>query len=222
MEKCIKGVLVAPLAERVKRLSREGALDRAALEKWLDPDDFALLDAPVLPGSWYPVAAQGRLLAVLRDVRGGGRDEYLVEMGRRAARDLQEAGTYHQFELAQRSGQAYLAQVASRSPDADPGARRAGAEAFFRRSARRVKTLYQLFYDFGKLEVAPLWRGDTVVGYEVQMLELDGYPEELRHTNTGFHEVLGAMLLNGPTSVTNERPAPDRILIRVERVKRER
>jgi hypothetical protein len=72
----------------------------------LTPEDLRILEEPVRPGSWYPVATEDRLLRPLLAKEGPGNVEYLIEAGRLSADRLIALGIYNQLkpENAQRLG----------------------------------------------------------------------------------------------------------------------
>ena len=100
-EPSIKGSGIKRAVEDVQRLLEEGRVDRDELEARLAPEDLALFDRKILDGAWYPNESHRRLTELLRDVEGGGRDEYVVQRGRETAERLLEAGFYRALRLAE-------------------------------------------------------------------------------------------------------------------------
>ena len=81
----IKGSVFVRAVEDILKLVSAGTLSRGELERRLPPTDVALVNQPVIPSSWYDVQAYGRLLELLKEVEGEGRNEYLRERGARSA-----------------------------------------------------------------------------------------------------------------------------------------
>src|SRR5262249_4976127 len=98
----IKGRIFATAHEDLHKLIAQGVLARAELARWLKPHDLPLVEQPVQASAWYDVAAYARLLVLLRDVEGGGSDDYLRRRGARSADLLLQAGLYAQLEYLTR------------------------------------------------------------------------------------------------------------------------
>jgi hypothetical protein len=139
---CVKGTVFGGAVEQVKKLLADGTLSREEAGRWLRPEDLELLDTPVLISAWYDVRAFTRLNELLRDVEGGGSDEFMRELGRESARRLLEAGLYSQLEYLQATR---LARATSP---------RERYEAFGR-DLKRLSTISGSIYNFGRWEVEP-------------------------------------------------------------------
>ena len=94
----IKGRFFETAAADVRRLFESGELASDRLARWLGPGDQALLGGPIEADAWYDIRVYARLLALLRDVEGGGRDDYLRERGSKNAERVLAAGLYSQLE----------------------------------------------------------------------------------------------------------------------------
>ena len=99
----IKGSVFSVVVEDVCKLVARGGLSVDELTRWLKPQDVDLLEQEIVLSEWYNVAIYTRMNELLRDVEGGGSNEYLRERGRRTARRLLESGLYQQFEYLQRT-----------------------------------------------------------------------------------------------------------------------
>ncbi|HXK25652.1 MAG TPA: hypothetical protein VMS55_23485 [Myxococcota bacterium] len=132
----IKGAVFAGVVEAVRKLLESGELTREQAARRLDPADLPLLDAPVSIAGWYPISAFNRMSELMRDLVGGGNNDYLRELGRESARRLIAAGLYSQFE--------YLHRITALK-EKDPKTR---SEAFAR-DLRRLTTMSGSIYNFG-------------------------------------------------------------------------
>jgi hypothetical protein len=197
----IKGSLFLRAAEDVLKLVSTGTLARQELKRWLQPADEALLEKPVTPSAWYDVQTYGRLLGILRDVNGRGRNEYLRERGARSAELLLEAGLYQQLEYLSRT------QAAQQT---DPKAR---AQAFGR-DLRLLTTLHGSILNFGRQVVKD--DPEHVDRYLLEFEDVAPIPETLCWTNDGFVNRM-AKQHGDPDLWHWERPVPDRIIFRMNR-----
>lgn len=99
----VKGTIFGVAVDDVIALVERRRVARAELSRWLRPEDLALLVERPLASGWYDVGAYARMSALLRDVVGGGSDEFLRQLGRRTARQLIASGHYGQLEYARRT-----------------------------------------------------------------------------------------------------------------------
>ena len=99
----IKGSVFAGVIEDVCRLVRRGGISLDELTRWLKPQDVDLLDEDIVLSDWYDISIYTRMNELLRDVEGGGSNEYLRRCGSRTARRLLESGLYQQLEYLQRT-----------------------------------------------------------------------------------------------------------------------
>jgi hypothetical protein len=95
---CIKGRFFETAAQDVHALFTSGELASDGMARWLGPADQSVLRRPVVAEAWYDIRVYARLLALLRDVLGGGCDDYLRERGSRNAERVLAAGLYTQLE----------------------------------------------------------------------------------------------------------------------------
>jgi hypothetical protein len=197
----IKGAIFIRAVEDTLKLLSAGTLARRELERWLRPSDVALLDNPINASGWYDVQAYGRLLDLLRDVEGKGKDEYLRERGARSAEVLRKAGLYQQMEYLSRT------QAAQKS---DPEARFLA----FGRDLRLITTIHRSIVNFGQQLVKddPEHRDRYIMEY----VDVAPFPESLCWSCDGFVNRI-AKPRDAPDLWKWERPVPDVIIFRMTR-----
>ena len=132
----VKGAVFAGVVEAVRKLLDSGELTREGASRWLQPADLPFLDAQVSIAGWYPIGVFDRMSLLMRDVVGGGNNDYLRNLGRESAKRLLAAGIYSQFE--------YLHRITALN-EKDPKTR---SEAFAR-DLRRLTTMSGAIYNFG-------------------------------------------------------------------------
>ncbi len=195
----IKGSLFIRAAEDVLKLVSAGTLARGELERWLRPTDVTLLHQPLIPSSWYDVQAYGRLLELLRDVEGEGKNEYLRERGARSAELLRKAGQYQQMEYLNRT------QAAQ---EKDPRAR----VLAFGRDLRLITTMFGSLLNFGRQQVKE--DPEHADRYVMEYVDVAPYPEGLCWTTDGFVNRISKPR-GEPDLWRWERPVPDVIVFRM-------
>jgi len=99
----IKGSIFAGVVDDVLRVIAQRKLSAEDLARWLEPQDVEMLDHEVGISEWFDITIYTRMSEMLRDVEGGGRNEYLRERGRQSAQRLLEAGLYQQLEYLHRT-----------------------------------------------------------------------------------------------------------------------
>ncbi len=197
----IKGSVFVRAVEDILKLLSAGTLSRAELQRRLPPTDLGLFDRPVIPSSWYDVQASGRLLELLKDVEGEGRNEYLRERGARSAEVLRKAGLYQQMEYLSRT------QAAQQT---DPQAR----VLAFGRDLRLLTTMHGSLLNFGR----QLVRDDPkhVGRYVMEYVDVAPYPEALCWTTDGFVNRMAQQ--HGEADLWRwERPVASLIVFRMTR-----
>jgi hypothetical protein len=96
----IKGSAFRSVAEDVKRLIDEGALEPSEVARQLSDKDRGFLDTEITPLAWCPIATYGRMLELLAREEGGADPiAYLKARGARAA-DVMLSGIYESFKAA--------------------------------------------------------------------------------------------------------------------------
>lgn len=187
-ERAIKGSLFQPVVAEAKRLVAEGRLDEADLARWLSPEDRELLEASILPGSWYPIATHDRVLRMLAAKLSGGSREYWIEGGRDAADHLAALGIYHQL-------------------DRSPGA----LEDFI---GRVLVTLSAALYSFTHWR----WCGmdESRTRFSIEVTEAADFPDTCRYRAQGFIERAASRATRRDWTVTSRCAPPDRILFEAQ------
>ena len=192
----IKGSVFGGLVEDINKLLAAGRLKKDELSRWLNPKDVAVLEAAVQPFEWYDIRTYGRMSDLLRDVEGGGSNEYLRKRGARNAKRLLEAGLYQQLEYTHRT---------LFSQETDKNAR---FEAFGR-DLGRLTTISASILNFGRTAHKP--DPDRKMRWIIEISQAKEYPEALVWASDGFTNEM-ARQHNTPDLWTWERPEPDRIV----------
>lgn len=191
-EPAIKGSVLGRLVEDVRRLRDEGRLSAEELEARLDPRALALLDDKPLPSSWYPIESYRRMGELLFDVEGMRRPEYLRRRGATVAEGLIETGLYRQ-----------VTQIEAVSDIED-----------YERITRKVATLIGAIFNFGRVEVGIDPEHPRRV--RVMLSEVRPLPDMVQVVMEGFFDRIGEE--RGRTHRWRaERPAPDRVVFRMDR-----
>lgn len=180
----VKGTALESAATDLRDLLDRGVLEREAVEARLELEDLRALDRKILPSDWYPIETYARILDLLGEVEGGGRPEYHVERGRRAAERLLRSGIYRQLDRAER--------MHGRFP---PGA-----------VVGVLLTVGRALFSFGEWRVLSESREE--VRYEIA--DAAAFPEAARYTIQGFTEWAAHHVVGADARVTSRRPAADR------------
>jgi hypothetical protein len=130
----------------VRDLRDKGKISPAELERRLGREGVALLDAKIQAASWYSIQVYGRVRELLRDVVGGGRDQYTIDGGAASARRMIDSGLYQQLE--------YLKRWKEWVPSGDPAADKESRMRFFRQQLTLVSSIYTSLYNFGSKNIA--------------------------------------------------------------------
>jgi hypothetical protein len=197
----IKGSVFGSVVEDARKLFARGELGRADAPRWLEPDDLRLLDSEIFVSHWYDIRAYARLSLLLRDVEGGGSNEFLRQKGRDTARRLLEAGLYAQLEYLQR---------ADVSKTSDPAAR---FDAFGR-DLRLLTTLSGSILNFSRW--VPMPDPERAGRYLIEVSDAGEMPEVLCWRSDGFVNEMASQ--HGDQELWGwERPRPDLVLFRMTR-----
>lgn len=188
----IKGTAFQSVVEDLQALVGAGRIARDELEARLPAEDLRLLEEKVLPGLWYPLASYRRLTEVLLQVEGGGRPEYVVRRGARAAERLFAAGLYLQLERGDEIGRE----------------KRARGEGWTEREGNLVSSLAGAIFNVSR------WRFtvDSEAVHRIEVSEAEELPEVSRLAAQGFIEYTASRLAGGPVRVSSQRPGRGRIV----------
>jgi hypothetical protein len=167
----IKGSILCGVVEDVNKLLQSGLASRREAKRWLEPEDFRQLDEPVVVSQWYDLKIYTRMSELLRDVEGGGSNEYLRTLGRQTANRLLEAGLYAQLEYLNR------AEV---SKAIDGPARYAA----FGRDLRLLATLSGSILNFSRWTPRP--DREREGRYRIDVTEAPEFPDVLAWRSDGF------------------------------------
>jgi hypothetical protein len=205
-EPAIKGSIFKGASDDLARLREEGRLSEAQLDAELTPDDLSLLETEISPAAWYPMESYARLVQLLGDIEGAGKDSYFVERGRASARRLMGTGFYQQL--------AFLSRW-ERTDDRD-GIDVSSLIADYARNLRMVISLASAIYNVGdwSVETDPEHPGRV----QIEVRKAIPYSEPMRLAIEGFFDecALATREDLGHLHVS-ERPAPDLILFRMTR-----
>jgi len=197
----IKGSIFGRALEDLRKLMDAGEIDREELKRRLEPTDLPVLEESIWPGSWYDVQTYGRLLELLKELEGQGRNEYLSERGKQSAEVLLEKGLYQQLDYLNRT------QVASAR---DPEERYLA----FGRDLKLLVSLHHAIMNFGRQEVRS--DPDHPDRYVIELHEADCCPDALCWTTTGFMNRMARQHSKGDLW-TWERIRPDLVVFRMTR-----
>jgi hypothetical protein len=197
----IKGSVFATVVESVNKLLAQGNVSREELSRWLKPEDVALLDQEVSVSEWYDIRVAARMSELMRDVEGGGNNDYLRRLGKQSAKRLLEMGLYQQMEYLQNT------QV-QKAIDA-----KARSEAFGR-DLRLLSTLSASIYNFAKWESIP--DPEREGRYLIRISEAKNLPDVLCWRVEGFMNQMAAEH-DEPDLWRWDRPKPDLVVFRMNR-----
>jgi hypothetical protein len=197
----IKGSIFASVVEDVNKLVTGGKISVKELTHWLQPTDFDLLHQEISVSEWYDIRAYERMNLLLRDVTGGGKNEYLRRLGKESARRLLESGLYQQME--------YLNKMKLHE-QTDQKLR---FEAYGR-DLRLLTTLSRSLLNFSKqaVKMDPQYE----YRYLLEYTEAKDIPEVYCWRADGFVNQM-AMQNDEPDRWRWERPTPDRIVFYMRR-----
>lgn len=167
----ISGRVIQPAFDTIRKLLATGEIARADLLRWLKPEDLpVVLEERPSPEPWHDIRPCGRALELLRDVVGGGSNDYLRERGEASAMHLLESGLYQQME--------YLGRAQLR--EAPPEQRHAA----FGRDLRLLATISRAVYNFTtwttKVDAAHPRR------WVLEISEAAALPDPFLYTGEGF------------------------------------
>jgi hypothetical protein len=204
LEPSIKGSIFKGAIDDLARLREEGRISEEEADARLAPEDLAFLEGEINPAAWYPIESYARLMQLLGDVEGQGKDAYFVERGGASARRLMATGLYQQLAFLSR-----WEKTVSRD-----GSRHSVVIADYTRNLRMVASLASLIYNVGKwgIENDPEHPGRVMIAVR----EASAYSEPMRLAIEGFlNECSRAAREDLAHLHVSERPASDLILFRM-------
>jgi hypothetical protein len=189
-ELSIKGTAFLLARRDVLALVESGRLSRVALERRLQPQDLAYLDAPPLATSWYPLPSYDRLLRVLMDIEGGGETSYLVQRARKSMEALMRGGIYKQLERAE-------AVV------------REQGDGWFERTGHILATIPTAFFNKGSWRLS---RDERKKMFTLEGTGLEAMTVNVAHIVQGALEFAAEQLIETPVKVAVQRPRDGRVV----------
>jgi len=197
----IKGSVFSGVVEDVNKLLQSGLASRREATRWLEPEDIALLDVPVVITRWYDIKSYTRMNVLLRDVEGGGSNEYLRTLGRQTANRLLEAGLYSQLEYLNRTEVSKVGDGPARF-------------AAFGRDLRLLTTISASILNFSHWVSRP--DPECAARYLIEVTEARDFPEVLAWRSEGFVNQM-ATVHGDPDLWSWARVGADRIVFRMIR-----
>jgi len=167
----IKGSVFSGVVEDVNKLLQSGLASRREATRWLQPEDIALLDKPVVITRWYDIRIYTRMNELLRDVEGGGSNQYLRTLGRQTANRLLEAGLYSQLEYLSRTEVSKVGDGPARF-------------AAFGRDLRLLTTISASILNFSRWTSRP--DPEQANRYLIEVTDARDFPEVLAWRSDGF------------------------------------
>jgi hypothetical protein len=204
VEPSIKGSIFKGAIEDFARLREEGRISEEEADARLASEDLAFLEGEIQPAAWYPIESYARLIQLLGDVEGEGKDAYFVERGRASARRLLDTGLYQQLTFLSR-----WERTVSRD-----GSRHAVVIADYTRNLRMVVSLASCIYNVGRwaVESDPEHPGRVLI----EVREASAYSEPMRLAIEGFlNECARSAREDLDHLHVSERPASDLIRFRM-------
>jgi len=186
----IKGTAFESAAGDVLRLVNDGAITREELEDRLEPEDLPLLDSKIMAASWYDIDCYARMIAIVRDVEGGGDDASLVARGRAGAERIAATGIYSQ-----------LTNVPEKR------------EVYGERFGKIMVTLGPAIFRDVVFSHTRIDEETGPPGFFLRLKVPRDFPDICRFPIQGFAGYVTEMSLDEPYLVTSERTASDLITI---------
>jgi hypothetical protein len=197
----IKGSVLSGHVEELLKQVAAGAVPRAELARRLQPEDLALLERPIQPVAWYDIRSYARILELLRDTLGDGRNQYLIDRGAQTAERLIQMGVYQQMEYLKRMRLGELESARERF-------------LAFGRDLRLLASITGSLLNFGvqTLKEDP----EHADRYVLEISDCPQYPDALGWGTQGFNNRMAAEH-GHPDLWRYERLAPDRVWQRMTR-----
>jgi hypothetical protein len=197
----IKGAVFAFVVEKIQKLLAAGEVSRHELARRLPSGGLEVLDRPIVVIAWYDIRIYAALMELLKDVAGGGKNDYLVRHGSDAAERLLQKGFYQQME--------YLKRMEF-GREKDPLVRYQA----FGRDLRLLISLGPSILNFAHQQVKH--DHEHPDRYMLEISDAAAYPEVLCWTTQGFNNRMAAAH-DTPDLWRWERPRPDLVRYRMTR-----
>jgi len=189
-EPCVKGTLFQNLADPLLELIESRKLRQSQVDSLLKPEEQDRLDRERSISAWYPVDLYCRMLALYALAAEGDPNEFLIESGRRSARQVVELGIYSQLDdRTRKSWESRVGQI--------------------------LVTLSRSFFNFGRWE----WRGLERNGFSICVTGAAPLSDQLCLQTAGFVEYLTERAAGAPIALLRERSADgDQLVFRARRL----
>jgi hypothetical protein len=205
-EPSIKGSIFKGAIDDLARLQEEGRLSQEEVDARLAAEDLAFLENEINSAAWYPIETYARLMELLGDVEGSGKDTYFLERGRASARRLMASGLYQQLAFLSRWDEA----------SGSAGESESALIAGYASNLRMVTSLASAIYNVGKWMVEPDPEHTGRVCIVVR--EARAYSEPMRLAIEGFFDECARAARKDLAQLhVSERPAPDLMRFRMTR-----
>jgi hypothetical protein len=190
----VKGNLVLGAVVAARRHRDQGRISVEALEARLSAETLHLIDQKIAIASWYPIQAFTELIDLNWEL-GGRRDpEFMRKEGVRSADRLFVSGIYQQLNFAESA-----AKVTSRDE--------------LLRQSRLITSITASLYNF--LETSVGVDGERTNVLRIVYANASLFCEALRFSTEGFMNHINERQKSA-RRWTSERPAPDRVVFRME------
>jgi hypothetical protein len=204
VEPAIKGSIFKGAIDDLARLREEGRISQEETDARLAPEDLAFLEGEINPAAWYPIESYARLMELLGEFEGKGKDAYFIARGRVSARRLMATGFYQQLTFLSRWEKTVTGD----------GSRHQVVIAEYTRNLRMVVSLASCIYNVGRwaVESDPEHPGRVLI----EVREASAYSEPMRLAIEGFlNECARAAREDLDHLHVSERPASDLMRFRM-------
>jgi hypothetical protein len=195
MRESIKGSVLSGHVEELLKQVAAGAIPRAELVRRLRPEDMVLLERPIQSGAWYDIRSYARILELMRDTLGNGRNQYLSDRGALTAERLIQMGIYQQMEYLKRMRLGELKSAEERY-------------LAFGRDLRLLASITGSLLNFGSQQVKE--DPEHADRYVLEISDCQAYPDVLGWGTQGFNNRMAAEH-GHPDLWRYERLGPDRV-----------
>jgi hypothetical protein len=196
----IKGSVMAGHVQTLLKLRDCGEISRRDLQRALSSNTLSLLDQPIQASAWYDIRSYTQVMELLRDVAGGGDNEYFCRAGAASAERLLQLGFYQQLE--------YLKRMRLGDSGGDP------VERFlaYGYDLRMIATITSSLVNFGPMIVQQ--DPDHEYRWLTAIVDAQHYPDVLGWATQGFGNRL-AIEYGAPGLWKYERQRPDLVYHRM-------